>query len=862
VNPALPLLVLLSLAGLLLRRREIGIPWAVCGLAGVALLWPALRLPDGIPSPAATLAMQAPWQAVANPAAGNPNLRDVTFQVEPWLLFLRHEMRAGRLPFWDPHQFSGSPYWSNGSGAPLFPLHLLFAALPLQLGFVLLPWLRLVIGGCGAWMLARELGVRRPSALLAALIFPLSGMITSFLLFPMGNCDALVPWVFLAVERLANGRGSWIGLAGAAGLQLLGGHPETPVFTALLAGVYLLARGIDGAPRPSPLTPLPPPPNPPHRERGTRLEPPRRPPSSPGVGGWEGAGEEGWGDEGLGRGRSEATLAPLAVWTQFVAGWTVAGAIAAIHLLPLYKTLTGSGKWLAATPGPPAPLAAIAAVLLRSVLPDALGNPADGTWWGPYNYAATAIYAGALTLPFAAAGLAGIRGDRRWRAVAVMTLFALVGAYQLFGMRTVLYALPVINRGLHHYMKFGVELGLGLLAAAGCDRWLAGKGRGILVGSALVLALVTLTAWKFGGEWRQRGLLGTEIAWIAGVGGLALLLALSLRLPANRRWTAWLFLPGLLMVDLVAAHARTNPGLPAAKLYPSTGAVRFLQGKPERVAGLGTALFPDASMVYGLYDVRGDSPVKLQRYDRIYAQMGAGDPVYFRPIQSWRSPWLDRLAVRWVMAGPAEEPPPGLGWTLAYAGTDARVYERPSPMPLVRLEGAQRGETRVSRRTPGFWAIDFNAPSGGKLIVAETWDPGWSATLNGKAVALEPELGILLGVKVGPGPGRVELRYRPDGFAAGTGLSLLGLVVLGLGAMRRRPLITPTLFSHRPPPDREKRGQKEKSSVRSFLDKPLPLLPVGGRAMGEEGRGDEGLGRGRSEASKLAPMGFGGVVSA
>ena len=121
MNPALLVLALLSLAGLLLRRREIGIPWAVCGLAGIALLWPALRLPDGIPSPAATLAQQAPWQGIANPAAGNGNLRDITYQVEPWLLFLRHEVRAGRLPFWDPHQFSGSPYWSNGSGAPLFP---------------------------------------------------------------------------------------------------------------------------------------------------------------------------------------------------------------------------------------------------------------------------------------------------------------------------------------------------------------------------------------------------------------------------------------------------------------------------------------------------------------------------------------------------------------------------------------------------------------------------------------------------------------------------------------------------------------------------------------------------------------------
>ena len=724
MNPVLPLLALLSLAGLLLRRREIGIPWAACGLAGIALLWPALRLPDGIPSPAATLAQHAPWQGTidpAAPAAGNPNLRDLTWQVQPWLLFLRHEMRAGRLPFWDPHQFSGSPYWSNGSGAPLFPLHLLFALLPLQLGWILLPWLRVVLGGCGAWFLARELGASRPAALLAALVFPLSGMITSFLLFPMGNTHALVPWVLLAVERLAAGKGSWPGLALAGGLQMLGGHPETPVFTALLAGVYLLARGS---------------------------------------------------------GR------PLVAWGKFAAGWAVAGLISAIQLLPLYLTLTGSGKWLQTERAPAAPLAEVAAVLLRLVLPDLFGNPAEGTWWGPYNFAATAIYAGALTLMFAIAGLAAAREDRRWRAVAVMTLFSLLAAYHLFGFRQLLLALPVINRGLHHYLKFGLELGLALLAAAGCDRWLAGKGRGLLAGAGLTLGLLAVAWGWFGGGLRAHGLAGGQAAWTAAIAALAILLSLSLLLPAGRRWSAWPLLPALLLIDLTAAHSRTNPGLSGAKLYPVTGAVRFLQGRPERVAGMGEALHPDAAMVYGLYDVRGDSPVKLQRYEEVYGEMGRADPVYFHPVERWSSPWLDRLGVRWVLSGPSEEAPPGLGWKLAYAGRDARVWERPGAIPLARLEGG--GEARVERRLPGEWRVAWESPVPDRLVIAETWDPGWKATVDGRPVAIEPRDGILMTVPLPAGSGSAELRYHPAGFTLGMMLSLLGLGVLAAGAVSSR----------------------------------------------------------------------------
>src|SRR6476646_6663742 len=66
--------------------------------------------------------------------------------------------------------------------------------------------------------------------------------------------------------------------------------------------------------------------------------------------------------------------------------------------------------------------------------------------------------------------------------------------------------------------------------------------------------------------------------------------------------------------------------------------------------------------------------------------------------------------------------------------------------------------------------------------------------------------------------------------------------VIERGRRRQDPLTPPTPLSHRPPPDRE-RGERQKRRSCSGLMRVLavlPLLPVGGRAMGEEGRGDEG----------------------
>ena len=733
MNPALPLLALLAAAGALARgrTREIGLAWALSGLAALALLAPALSLPTGIPSPAATLAEHAPWQGSGDPAAGNPTLRDVTYQIQPWLLYLRQELRAGRLPFWNPHQASGTPFWANGQSAPLFPLHLLFVALPLQLGFILLPWLRVTVAGCGVWLLARRLGLGRPGAAVAAVLFPLSGMLVSFLLFPMGNALALVPWVLWAVEGIAAGRG-WAPLALAGGLQLLGGHPETAAHTALLSGLYLVVRGA-------------------------------------------GAAEGSW------------AIPSRETWVRWLAGWGGAGAIAAVQILPLALLLPETGKWQQMQDGVYPPLPVLAHQLLRLVLPQLFGHPAEGTWWGPFNYSATAVYAGILALPLAAAGLALARGDRRWRAVAALLAFSLLAAYHLPGLREGLAALPVIGRAALHRLIFGVELGLALLAGAGCERWLAGKGRGILAGAATAAGLLA-AAWTLdAGEWKARGLLVGQVGWTAWGLAVLLLLAASLRLRREHRWTAWPLLLAALLIDPLLAHGRINPGLPLERLYPRTGAVDFLAGQEGRVAGLGEALRPNAALVYGLADVRVDDPVKLASYDTgVYGVFARPDPVYSQPIERWHDPGLDRLGVRWVVAGPRQEPPIG-EWRLAYAGPDARVYERPGARPLVRWRGDQEktGHVEAVQRKPGFWDIAWSTPHPDILMIAEAWAPGWQGAVGGRQLPVMNAEG-LLGVRLGPGRGRLTLHYRPPGFLPGAFLSLAGLALAFGSALRRR----------------------------------------------------------------------------
>ncbi|HVS02876.1 MAG TPA: hypothetical protein VMT16_08910 [Thermoanaerobaculia bacterium] len=717
LHPAIPIVVVGTLLGWWATRRRLGPAVLVAGAVATAFLAPALMVPTGIPSPAATLSEVPPWQRVGDPAEGNSLLGDVTFQIQPWLLHLRRELRAGRLPFWNPYQFSGAPFWGNGQSAPLFPLHLLFVALPLELGFVLLPWARLVLAGVGTWLLAERLGLQRPGVLLAAVAYPLSGMMASFLLFPMANALALVPWVLWATEGLAAGAAGWVPLGLLAGLQLLGGHPETAIHTAMVAALYLAVRG-----------------------------------------------------------------GSLAAWRRFVIGWVVGGAVAAVQLLPLLLNLVASSKWLDQELGGSAPLSLLLQQPLRLALPELFGHPARGTWWGPFNHNATAVFVGAAALPLAVASWPRLRRDRRLLALGVVVAFSFLAAYHVPGVRHVLQALPILERVAHSRLMLAIELGLALLAGAGLDRVLRhGERRWLLLGVGLAAGLLAIAWWLFADDWRSQHQVPRQLAWTAwGLLWPLALAALPTLRPSRRRLLA-APIAAVVVVELLAAHIALNPPLPLERLYPVTPAVAFLGARPGRVAGVGWSLNPNGAMVYRLYDVRGNDPVKLARYERVYEQMAAPDPVYFRPISDWEDPWLDRLGVAWVLTGPEHRGPPVPSWEVAYRGGDGVIFRRPGAEPVVRwLDDA--GAIEVGERQPGLWRLRWRAAEGGRLVVAENWDPGWKARCDGTPCTAAAHDQVLIAVDLPPGGGDLELRYRPPGIGIGAAGSAAGLLLLATGS--------------------------------------------------------------------------------
>ena len=75
-------------------------------------------------------------------------------------------------------------------------------------------------------------------------------------------------------------------------------------------------------------------------------------------------------------------------------------------------------------------------------------------------------------------------------------------------------------------------------------------------------------------------------------------------------------------------------------------------------------------------------------------------------------------------------------------------------------------------------SITIHAASPGVLRVLESWDPGWTATLDGRPATVIPADDVFLSVAIPPGLHAAQFKFRTPGAAAGGFISMLSLLCL------------------------------------------------------------------------------------
>jgi len=85
--------------------------------------------------------------------------------------------------------------------------------------------------------------------------------------------------------------------------------------------------------------------------------------------------------------------------------------------------------------------------------------------------------------------------------------------------------------------------------------------------------------------------------------------------------------------------------------------------------------------------------------------------------------------------------------------------------------------------------VRISSGQAGFVHVLEAYDPGWTATVDGKRAPIVPANGFAMAVPVPAGSHTVRLRYHTQGRAMGAGLSLLSFVLLAalIASVRPQP---------------------------------------------------------------------------
>lgn len=177
-------------------------------------------------------------------------------QFIPWRAYGFALLEQGIFPFWNPLNGMGAPLFANYQTAFLYPLSWILypfyriGGVPaLAWGFTLLVPIHLGLAGVGTALLLRELGIKPRGQLVAGLAFGLCGyFVARASFFSMIWAGAWLPWLIWAVERVIKSdyrSRRWtttIVLALIASCQLFAGHAQLSWYSLVFALFWTIFR--------------------------------------------------------------------------------------------------------------------------------------------------------------------------------------------------------------------------------------------------------------------------------------------------------------------------------------------------------------------------------------------------------------------------------------------------------------------------------------------------------------------------------------------------------------------------------------------------------------------------------------------
>jgi hypothetical protein len=733
---------------------------------------------------------------------------DITEINYPYRAFFAEELRAGRFSRWFPGLYCGMPLYSESQAGYLHPFkYVLYPWLETWQAFNLDTVLSVWLTGLGTYLWLRR-HVGPAGALTGASVFGLSGFVWGHLIHTsMINALASVPFVIWGLEwswETGRWRGAVLGGVALA-CQVFAGHLQDTLLTAGIVGLYGIYRAAT------------------ERDAGARLATLSMPIVLGVVGVLLSAIQWVPSKELLDRSPRAGGLA----WEDLVFASWHPELLPTLVVREAYGTRARDTQWMNGYYPYHEMNAYMGLVAMGLAVVGASGACRRDRWvnfWAILVGVGSILMLGKFTALFDFAHWIPVAGSSRepvrlhlWVSLGVAALAA-VGVERL-GRRGV-----VSLRG-------GLVLALLLVVV-----------------SIPILCYLYSPIWTDPNRWgdayhRDRfRWLGRELSWAAGrtavVAVIGYWVAKRASVTRGVRWRArWAsLLPLVVIVDLLGAHWVDVPTVDPRYWTTPPASARMLKNDPSLVRIFGLAekssgepgyasekidfmrvrdtLDWSLPPVWKISSSRGNTPMIPRRIDEFAraTENGSwrhdleGDSyiVTGKNLSSRFSVYLptERVGTAFVHRNTTGLPRARMMAKVHYAsseqeaitalerlGNDLRervVVE--DPRRPIETDGTASGLARIVEDLPERVVIETDANGPAYLVLSDTFDPGWTATVDGKPEPIVPAYVTFRAVTLTEGRHEVVFEYRPAGFVLGAGVSTCGLV-LALGLWwRRRPL--------------------------------------------------------------------------
>ncbi|MBI5019243.1 YfhO family protein [Candidatus Gottesmanbacteria bacterium] len=742
-----------------------------------------------------------PWRSTSYlgyGAGGIPNKAqypDTIRQMYPWKTAVINSLQKGRLPLWNPYNFSGSPLLANFQSAAVYPLGILYLFMAQIDAWTILVITQPLLAVLFTYLFSRKIGMRPLGSWLAATSYGFSGFMAVWLEYnTIGHVVLWLPLILLAIEHLRERISPlWLGIYTLSHvMSLLAGHPQVYAYACAFSVTYGLFRM--------------------HR-----------------------------------------TMWP------YLLGFTALGiGIAGIQVVPGMELVSHAARSPHDPGNLFAKILIHPGQLFALPFPNLFGNPATRTYWPSDTFVGKVTTIGLIPLFFSLSALRRKDTISKWFILAVLTTALLLTTNPITQI-LYRVPIPLFTSSSPTLMSFLLAFSLSMMCGLGLDFWMRDKHslkklfRRTIEVAGIFAVLFIGTKLPFTPELS----LHAGVAVRALIYGMALSAAtlglfwIAIALPKMRTLAITVLLV-IHVMDLFVFFNRFNPFVSKELVFPEHKTIAYLSSAQlGRYWGYGTAnISANFASQYRLFSPEGYDPLYPKWYGEfLYAyRNGQLMEIFDNASRSdaaissrfgdgglsdeTKRKVLSALSVRYILdrmenASSEQTYPPHVIKKI-HSFDDWAIYENTEALPRAFVAGESKTYENSRDFTDIFFSDGFNPittalfPEGvsivkgfpatgsaaitsyepervmvktessvsGTLVVTDTFYPGWIATVDGKPTAIARVNWTMRGINVPSGKHEVIMIYAPFSVTLGILLSAasLGATIILLLIIQKKRL--------------------------------------------------------------------------